>query len=202
MKIDEFISKWKKAEPDSIFVKYNPQILLQRGVSEDLKHQLSEYGLPESAAPYLNFENIEDMSFLFCDYYYLGFTENGDWICLSSKNGKVLIIDHEIYGDEEEEDEDYESDVENSAEDAEDVCDDEDFEGIYLLNTSLEKLYDCLLAYRSYVEETLFDNVKNDCKEYEKLMLQLKKTLTQIDEKAMEDDGFWAMEISSLCEDI
>ena len=33
-------------------------------------------------------------------------------------------------------------------------------------------------------------------------MLQLKKTLTQIDEKAMEDDGFWAMEISSLCEDI
>lgn len=110
MKIDEFISKWKKAEPDSIFVKYNPQILLQRGVSEELKNQLSEYGLPESAAPYL--------------------------------------------------------------------------------------------VYRSFVEETLSDHVKNDCKEYGKLMLQLKKTLTQIDEKAMEDDGFWAMEISSLCEDI
>ena len=200
MKMDEFISKWKKAEPDSIFVKYNPQILLQRGVSEELKNQLSEYGLPESAAPYLNFKNIEDMSFLFRDYYYLGFTGNGDWICLSSKNGKILIVDHEIYG--EEEDDNYESDVENSTEDTEDVCDDEDFEGIYLLNTSLEKLCEYLLVYRSFVEETLSDHVKNDCKEYGKLMLQLKKTLTQIDEKAMEDDGFWAMEISSLCEDI
>ncbi len=200
MKIDEFISKWKKTEPDSIFVKYNPQILLQRGVSEELKNQLSEYGLPESAAPYLNFKNIEDMSFLFRDYYYLGFTGNGDWICLSSKSGKILIVDHEIYG-EEEDDDNYESDVEHSTEDTEDVCDDEDFEGIYLLNTSLEKLCNYLLVYRSFVEETLSDNVKNDCKEYGKLMLQLKKTLTQIDEKAMGDDGFWAMEISSLWED-
>ena len=71
-----------------------------------------------------------------------------------------------------------------------------------MLNTSLEKLCDYLLVYRSFIEETLSDNVKNDCKEYRKLILLIEKTLTQIDEKAMDDDGFWAMEISSLYEDI
>lgn len=58
------------------------------------------------------------------------------------------------------------------------------------------------IGLQKFVKETFSYNVKNDHKEYEKLVLQLKKTLTQIDEEAMEDDGFWAMEISSLCEDI
>lgn len=197
MKIAEFISEWEKSEPDAVFVTYKLQTLLQRGVSRELSSALSEFGLPESAAPYLNFESMEDMSFLFGDYYYLGFTGNGDWICLNSRNGKILIVDHEIYGDE-----DYEGEEESGDENEEDVWEDEDFEGICLLNTSLEKLCDCLLAYKNFVQDTLSDDVEHDRKEYEKLVLQLERSLTEIDEKAMEEDGFWAVEVCSLCEDI
>ncbi len=200
MKIAEFISEWEKSEPDAVFVTYKLQALLQRGVSRGVSSALSEFGLPESAAPYLNFESMEDMSFLFGDYYYLGFTGNGDWICLNSRNGKILIVDHKIYGDEE--DDDYEGEEESGDENEEDVWEDEGFEGIYLLNTSLEKLCDCLLVYKNFVRDTLSDDVEDDCKEYEKLVLQLERSLTEIDEKAMEEDGFWAMEVCSLCEDI
>ncbi len=64
MKIAEFISEWEKCEPDAVFVTYKLQALLQRGVSRELSSALSEFGLPESTAPYLNFESMEDMSFL------------------------------------------------------------------------------------------------------------------------------------------
>lgn len=197
MKIAEFISEWDKNNSGSTFVKYNLQTLLQRGVSKELSSLLSEYCLPESAAPYLNFENIKDMSFLFDEYYYLGFTGSGDWICLNSQNGKILIVDHEIYGDEEV-DEDESDDDESS----EDTYEDEDFDGICLLNSSLEKLYDCLLAYRLFVQERLSEDVKKDCRKYEKCIAQLEKSITEIDKKAMEGESFWAMEISSLYEDI
>lgn len=197
MKIAEFILEWGKNTSDSTFVKYNQQTLLQRGVSKELSSLLSEGGLPESAAPNLNFENIENMSFLFDEYYYLGFTGNGDWICLDSKSGKILIVDHDMYADEEDdEDENYDD------ESSEDTYEDEDFDGICLLNSSLEKLYDCLLAYRFFVQERLSEDVKKDCEKYKKCIAQLKKSITEIDKKAMESESFWAMEISSLYEDI
>ncbi len=201
MKIAEFILEWDKNTSGSTFIKYNLQTLLQRGVSKELSSLLSEYGLPESAAPYLNFENIKDMSFLFDEYYYLGFTGNGDWICLNSKNGKILIVDHEIYGDAEGDDDESDDDENYNDESSEDTYEDEDFEGICLLNSSLEKLYDCLLAYRLFVQERLSEDVKKDCGKYEKCIAQLEKSITEIDKKAMEGESFWAMEISSLYED-
>lgn len=48
-----------------------------------------------------------------------------------------------------EEDDDYENDEGSDDENDED----EDFVGIYLLNTSLEKLYDCLLAYKNSLKK-------------------------------------------------
>ena len=87
MNAEEFITKW--GENDIVF--YNADMLSKRGISPEYQKYLSQYGLPESAAPYLNFEaiDIENMSFLFKDYYYLGFTGNGDWICI--KNSRALF---------------------------------------------------------------------------------------------------------------
>lgn len=191
MNAEEFMAKW--GEDDIIF--YNADMLSQRGISPKYKNYLSKYGLPESAAPYLNFEtiNIENMSFLFDDYFYLGFTGNGDWICIKNSSGKILIVDHEIYsedGEDSEEDEEGNNETDESTE----TDDDEEFEGIILMNTSLETLYECLLAYKEFVNKHIPENSA----EYRKELGILEKTLTQIDTHAMNVDGFWRNAICDL----
>lgn len=183
MNAEEFIVNWGK--DDMIY--YNADMLSKRGISPKYQEYLSKYGLPESAAPYLNFEtiDIENMSFLFNDYYYLGFTGNGDWICIKNSNGKILIVDHEIYGEEDDDESGANSGENDGTEDEE--TEDEEFEGIILMNTSLEKLYECLLAYRSFLDKHVLENSAEYKREFE----ILQNTLTQIDAHAMDIDGFW-----------
>lgn len=187
MDAEDFFAKWGE---DNIIL-YNADMLQKRGISLQYQDYLSNYGLPQSAAPYLNFNNIDDMSFLFDDYYYLGFTGNGDWICIKSSNGKILIVDHEIYGEEEENSDEDDYDDEDDTD--EDVPD-EEFEGIILMNTSLETLYGCLLTYREFINK----HIPANSAEYKKEVRILEKRLTQIDANVMNVDGFWRNEVFNL----
>lgn len=189
MKAKEFVSKWGE---DNMTV-YNANMLSKRGVSAGDQEYLSKYGLPESAAPNLNFEliSIEDMSFLFDDYYYLGYTGNGDWICIQNSSGKLLIVDHEIYGEDEET---FDEEEEEEEGDSSETEDEEEFEGILLMNSSLEALYACLLAYRDFVQK----HISSDSAEYRKELNNLEKTLVQIDRSAMNGDGFWSNALYDL----
>ncbi len=133
-------------------------------------------------SPYLNFEKIDmnDLEFLEEDYFYLGYTGNGDWICINTKSGEVIIIDHESYEDEEYEDEE---------------CEDYDYEGFTLLNSSLEALYECLLNYEEFIQKRL----KQGTGQYYAEVKNLKNVFMNIDKKAMQrEDGFWYDELNSL----
>ena len=62
------------------------------------------------------------------------------------------------------------------------------------MNTSLETLYECLLAYKEFVNK----NILRNSTEYRKELEALEKTLTQIDANAMNVDGFWRNAIYDL----
>lgn len=136
---------------------------------------LSEYGLPEDAAPYLNFDNsaYKDEEFMLADdfddpdgYFVIGFTATGNGICIEAESDKVVWVDS-------------------------------DNGEVYLMNSSLEQLYECMLVYAEFVEKTGEDYT-------EEAINSLEDKLREIDEEALEADKyeeampFWAEEIGWL----
>ena len=189
MEAQKFVEIWD----DNEFIRYNERILRKYKVSEENCEGLSKYGLPESAAPYLNFECVSEkkMENLEEGYFYLGYTGNGDWICLNVNTGNIIIIDREMYyNDAEDEDMDV-----MESEDIEEDGLDYEYEGYTLLNSSLNKLYEFLVIYKDFIKKNLKE--RTNCFENEIKNLELK--FKSIDEEAMHiDDCFWNQEIRML----
>lgn len=184
---------FKEAWNENNLIHYNQEVLSRYNVPENICGNLVRYGLPDSAAPYLNFECAPQMEGLENDYFYLGYTGNGDLICLNRSTENIVILEHEIYNIDEDEDEDYEYDEEDEGYD-EDEGEDYEYEGCILLNSSIDKLYDFLVIYKIFMEETdkngklLNEEIEN-----------LKKKFEETDEKAMRvKDSFWNQEIQTL----
>ena len=191
MEAREFARKWSGDE----LICYDNEVLKKFHLSEKDRENLSQYGLPESAAPYLNFENIDmqNIENLEEGYFYLGYTGNGDWICININSGKILIIAHEMYDyeDEYEEDQDDESDTYQEDDD----CEDYDYEGYTLVNSSLEAFYEFILKY----EELMQKKFEEGTEEFRKNVEILKETFISIDNEAMKrEDCFWNEEIDNL----
>lgn len=181
------------------FIYYDKKTLEEYRMPEKICENLSRYGLPESAAPYLNFE-IVDMAQLENaedGYFYLGYTGNGDWICINILNGKILIIDHEMYDDYMDEDEtDVDEDKENVMPE-DDEGEDYEYEGFTLVNSSLDALYGCLVSYKEFIQKEMIKGTDAYIEEVEKL----KDTFANIDSAAMQiEDSFWNQEIEELKE--
>lgn len=135
MKVKEFAEKWSGDKLKT----FDYDIMRELNLNEEDCEVLSKYGLPESASPYLNFEKIDMNSLEFVEenYFYLGYTGNGDWIYINIKNGELIIIEHDSYDEEYEDGE----------------SEDYDYEGFTLLNSSLETLYECLLSYEEFIQK-------------------------------------------------
>ncbi len=110
---------WKGKE----IVKYNYSNLKKLGVLEQDANLLSKCGLPKSAAPYLNFE-VDKVQEKEKDYYNIGFTGSGDFICLEKAAGRVVYLDHE-----------------------------EEDEKAVLINSSLTALLESIFCYRKFVDK-------------------------------------------------
>ncbi len=193
MKAKEFTEKWIR-EP---LVCYNETALRAYGLREEDLTILSKYGLPESAAPYLNFEemNVQDIGYIEEGYFYLGYTGDGDWIGINTGSGKILVIaqDLDAYDDDDFAGDDEQEEAAESGESKK--CEDYDYVGFTLMNTSLEALYECMLNYSTFLQKRLPEGSK----EYAANVELLKEKLIETDLEAMRrEDCFWNEEIKKL----
>ncbi len=156
---------WKGKE----IVKYNYSNLKKLGVLEQDANLLSKYGLPKSAAPYLNFE-VDKVQEKEKDYYNIGFTGSGDFICLEKAAGRVVYLDHE-----------------------------EEDEKAVLINSSLTALLESIFCYRKFVDkvnETDMWNYLNNNYSIRQVH-ELEEELKKIDAAALEGNTFFAGELAN-----
>ncbi len=195
MKANEFTEKWT-GDP---MICYEEAVLKQFKLRDGDIKILSKYGLPESAAPYLNFEEMdaEDIGYVEEGYYYLGYTGDGDWIGINTNSGKILVISHELdeyVGDDITDDDIADDDMQEEAEESED-CEDYDYVGFTLVNTSLDALYECMLYYQAFLQKRLTEGTEA----YIENVKALKEKLIEADQEAMQrEDCFWNEEIKKL----
>lgn len=156
---------WKGKE----IVKYNYSNLKKLGVLEQDTNLLSKCGLPKSAAPYLNFE-VDKVQEKEKDYYNIGFTGSGDFICLQKATGRVVYLDHE-----------------------------EEKKKAVLISSSLTALLKSLLCYRKFVDkvnETDMWSYLNN-KYSIRQVCELEEELKKIDAAALEGNTFFAGELAN-----
>lgn len=181
--------KFSEIWNNSNLVKYDKEMLHKGKVSPKVCEILSKYGLPQNAAPYLNFECMH-MDELEEGYFYLGYTGNGDFICLNTLTENIIIIDHEMYYDKEE----Y---YDDEGDDDEEIYEGEDYEyeGYTLMNTGIDKLYDFIVLYYEFMQR----RVKNGGR-YSKIEIDRLKTEFEFCDKdaLLVDDCFWNQEILLL----
>ena len=196
MKAKEFTENWT-GEP---LICYDETALRANGLRDGDIAVLSKYGLPESAAPYLNFEEMDaqDIGYVEAGYYYLGYTGDGDWIGIHTDSGKILVIaqDPDEYSDDDFSDDDGQEENEEDGEGQEDeACEDYDYVVFTLMNTSLEALYECMLRYGGFLQKRLPEGTG----EYIEQVELLREKLREADPEAMQrEDCFWNEEIRKL----
>ena len=152
----------------TLLVKANVEAIREKPFSESLKQFLVHSGLPESAAPFLTFEEVnENAPQIFeifgpaetwqevhkqrlIQYFVIGMDGAGNPICVDTENGeRIVLLDHEDY-----------------------------FVSIQFVNSSISQLCNSLLAYREqYISKAthkeVMDNLKN------------------IDAVALQNNSFW-----------
>lgn len=157
-------------------------------LTEDAKEFLNKAGLPESCAPFLSFAGditpgtrhdsisllTEDLQFLdtgFSKYVLIGTTGSGDPIVLDTANGcRVEWLNHE-----------------------------NNFSPGFI-NSSVDRLAGCLLAYQQFVTTINTENGDDSYLESrfsDAHFNSLRETLKAIDERAV-SDGFWKDELDML----
>lgn len=172
-----FSDKWNK----DVFplVEYAMEKINPLSLPKDSKDFLIEAGLPESAAPFVNFkssfkgggsrlnEKFKECK-KFSHYIYLGFTGNGDPICIVENTGEVVYLDHE------------------------DGCSET------FINSSIQQLAESLLEYSEFIKKIKQANGKKAFLEKsapKDLIDWVYNKLSEIDSKSLEQGCFWNEEI-------
>ncbi|MBW3540219.1 MAG: SUKH-4 family immunity protein [Planctomycetes bacterium] len=177
---NEFRDRWGDDGPLAAFP---PAATADLNISSESKAFLNDAGLPESAAPFLEFPALEagplptaaeqwGLSAEFERYREIGFDGSGDPICIDeSADGAVVCLNH-----------------------------DNNFQRGFM-NSSVPQLAECLLAYRQLIRETQKRNgdeaffngdIPDDLKQW------FHDELARIDKAALGDDCFWAHEWTNL----
>lgn len=175
----KFTDNWNK----EVFplIKYTANRVNSLLISEEAKEFMIIAGLPESAAPFLNFETEEkggikkvtekyNLNEKYSKYIYLGFTETGNPLCLVEESGEVVYLDHENKYNE------------------------------IFINSSIPLLAESLLEYSEFIKKIkqingrrafLDRNAPNDIIEW------FKQRLYEIDPIALNDTCFWKEELDN-----
>ena len=128
MEPKEFKARYKKSLPRGIslkFVKYKKKHIDKLSLSPIDRALLLRVGLPDSAAPFIHFEALDDDKLSVLEhlipnndrYYIIGSNGSGDAIAIDSENGHVVYFNHDL-----------------------------DFVEV-LMNTSIETLAECICLY-------------------------------------------------------
>jgi hypothetical protein len=143
---------------------------------------LVECGMPATCAPMLCFDNwgkktIPSLknSFYrdfdwFDDYIHIGDNNSGDPICIDLNNNTIVYLNH-----------------------------DNNFE-ISFINSSVEKLSECIIAYTNFFEQINTSNNSDslNTKLEEKDFEKLKQQLLDIDKQCLKEGAMWKGELDYL----
>ena len=102
----EFKVRYKRSLPKGVsskFVKYKKNYIDKLSLSPVDRAMLLRVGLPESAAPFIHFEALDDNELTAIDhlvpnknrYYIIGSNGSGDAIAIDSVNGHVVYFNHD-----------------------------------------------------------------------------------------------------------
>lgn len=141
---------------------------------------MHEYGLPTTAEPWLRFMEFQrtdaktEASLEQLGYYPIGILPNGDIICVDKSSDRIMICDHE------------------------------DLSYTWILNSSLESLYESLMIFDTFIAEVNRKNPRfaSDFKIPDGMLQDFEARLTNCDEQAIALKGFWFTEIQALDDSI
>ena len=166
----DFVRSWNTQNEREVLLHFSPESLSDVKISADTRNFLLEAGLPESAAPFLNFEvpkngSLPAVSQVWklpetCSHFrVVGFNGSGDPICLDENAfGAVVYLNH-----------------------------DNRFERV-LMNTSVLHLAESLLVFRDCVKKRATEESEEWCLE----------ELKRVDEIAWQRNSFWREEVIML----
>ena len=168
----EFSGKCKGA-PLSRFRLSSP---LADGLSAATAAALRDYGLPQTAEPWLSFMEyirIDSQTSSALDkrgLFPVGCLANGSFICIEKKSDRSVIFDPN------DPDEDW------------------------MLNSSLEALYESIYLFDAFIEEVNKRNpsFSSDFKIPDGMLGDLTQSLTACDPEAINSQGFWHCELKAL----
>ena len=151
----QFSDQWKR----SPITRYRLSSPLAEGLSAAAASALREYGLPQTAEPWLSFAEyvrIDSHTSSELDkrgFYPIGSLANGSFICIEKKSGRAVIFDPN------DPDEDW------------------------VLNSSLEALYESVFLYDAFIEEVNRRNpaFSSDFKIPDGMLSELTRSLTACD---------------------
>lgn len=180
---EKFLIKW---DSDTYgLVNYEESVINSFSIDNQTKDFLIKAGLPESAPPFLTFESSingggirlteknNSLGKLYNSFIYLGYTGNGNPVCIDESNSQIVYIDY---------------DNENKS---------------VLINSSIATFAESLLIYIEFVKKIKAENrrrayiQKNATKE---LLDWISKSLYQIDAISLIQDSFWEEELISFSE--
>ena len=170
----DFAKKWERSEIN----RFKLSSPLAEGLSIASQSALKEYGLPSEAEPWLSFREFDqdDVEEFFpagdatADYFPVGQLANGSLICIDKQTDQIVIIERDAPDD------------------------------LWILNSSLEALYESLVIFDGFISEV---NIRNpryaiDYKIPEGMLTELKDRLTACDPEAMAAKGYWHCELGVL----
>jgi hypothetical protein len=181
MDIPTLIEKW--AEQGETLIPFPSNILTDRRLNDATRSFLAVCGLPESAAPFLDFPIRQDALLTVNQYFHLqgeqldiylviGHNGSGDPICINAaSNNEIVYLNH-----------------------------DNSFELVWM-NSTVWQFCRSLLAYKIFYVSLLNDTDPNDFSTRrfsDTEFLQVQEEFRQIDEKALDKGTFWQMELEAL----
>ncbi len=166
----EFAGQWKR----SPIIRF--RLSCADGLSEITSAALKDYGLPQTAEPWLSFMEFAAMdrqissSLETKGLFPIGSLANGSFLCIEKTSDRLMIFDP--FDPDEE----------------------------WMLNSSLEALYGCIFLYDAFIEEVNRRNphYSSDFKIPDGMLNELTRQLTACDPDAISSRGFWYCELKAL----
>lgn len=178
---EEFRTHWPSEEEP--LCRFPEETTNDLNIPDDCKVFLNEAGLPESAAPFLEFRSPEEgplktaaearqLSSDFDRYRVIGFDDAGNPLCLDERErGAVVYLDH-----------------------------DNRLQRVFM-NSSIQQLAESLLAFEKMIRDTQEQNGEDaylDGDIPETVRVWVRAELEMIDASAVADGCFWASQLAFL----
>lgn len=181
----EFRDRWNGADHAVELMLFPADTLADVAIPDPSKAFLRDAGLPDSAAPFLDFKvpeqgtlptaaGVWQLDDAFGRYRVIGSNGSGDSICLDEgMDGAVVYLNH-----------------------------DDRFRAVFM-NSSIAQLAESLLVYRQMIEETCQRNGEDaylDGDIPDEIKTWLQSELVRIDSHAMKSGCHWPIELENLDE--